>query len=570
MQQLRPHRRLLAAIVCLITIGVLAQVAVINILKPIMDSGVFENDFDDVSYLGTVLILLTVIYLFTMVATAALASTIASSVASDLRRGIISHALRSEDMGKTGNTSTKTMTTLTADVSTFQNFLYETLRTYLPLPLLMTVLFYLTFRISVIVGIMLLSVFLAIAVLTWAFGRRIYHLFPQQIAATDRVNNGLREKVLGWRTIRAYGAEEYEEEKFAVASRELGAVNRKVAVNSYFIPHLTTALIWIAIITIYMVASLDAYDRTVSSTELLLFMQYTTYIVATLVLIPYLSIDAPRALDAYDRIQNIIVALDGPEWDEAEGNGCKSQDGITVNGLTIVDSRGRRTVSDLTFSVAAGERLTILGPNGCGGSDIFAAMLGFAEPASGSVSVCGLDPSADGSRAVRECVAYANNSMAVITGTLRFNLDPRGKVSDERILDVCRRAGLMPLVESLPEGLDTVIQSSDVSLSGGQRQLLSIIRCLLRDVPVYVFDNCFFSLDADTRGKVLVTISEFCRGRTVIFNMHDVSTVPASDRVLLLQRGVMEGTGTHAELSASSSLYRDICREGSGGGAQWA
>ena len=103
MQQLRPHRRLLAAIVCLITIGVLAQVAVINILKPIMDSGVFENDFDDVGYLGTVLIFLTVIYLFTMVTTAALASTIASSVASDLRRGIISHALRSEDMGKTGN-----------------------------------------------------------------------------------------------------------------------------------------------------------------------------------------------------------------------------------------------------------------------------------------------------------------------------------------------------------------------------------------------------------------------------------------------------------------------------------
>lgn len=567
-QVLKPHWKAILFIVLIQAVAVISQVNSIRMLKPILDKGAFDNDINAVMSMGLVLLALTVIILVALTIVSYVASKVATAVGSELRVAIITAALQSDGIDRMGDSTTKAMTSLTADVNTFQNYLYETLRTYVPMPLLMLALFYYTFRINFTVGILMACVFSVITLITLAFGNRIYRLYPKQIEYTDRVNNGLREKITGYKTIRAYDADGYEEEKFLQASNDLGQMNRKVNKNSYFVPNLTTALIWVSIITIYMIASLDAYGKTISATSLLLFMQYTTYIVATLALIPYLSLEAPRAINCFNRIQTMVASVVG-DSDTVDPEPTSDADPLRFEDVTVTDRRGRHTVNGASLTVRKGEILSIVGPNGSGVSELMDAAMGFAVPDSGSIYISGVRVDQSTTRFARRSIAHVGSIMSLMRGSLRFNLDPKGCRTDREILDVCGRCGLMPLVDSLPEGLDTEIDINDSMMSGGQKQLVSIVRCILRQCDTYVFDNCFFSLDRDTRDKVTETIRDVCRGKTMVFCMHDVSTCSFSDRVVVMDRGKITADGTSDELVEMSPTYRGIVRSSDVGEAMW-
>ncbi len=566
---LRPHRGSLLLILAVQAVAVLAQVGAITLLKPILDIGAFDKDVGTVLELGAVLLGLTMVTLISLVAVSYVASRVATSVASELRVGIITAALKSERMDSMGDSTTKAMTSLTTDVNTFQNFLYETLRTYVPMPLLLLVLLYLTFDINGAVGVMITAVLAVIVVTTLAFGSRVYRMYPRQVEATDRVNNRLREKITGYRAIRTYGAWDYESAKFEEASNSLGSLNRRVGINSYFIPNLTTALIWISIITIYMVASLDAYGDTVDPTKLLLFMQYTTYIVATLALLPYLSTEAPRAMNCFHRIQDMLASAAGTS-DSAEPEASPDADPLVFEDVYVTDDRGRHTVNGVSLTVRKGEVLTLVGPNGCGASDLIGAALGFRVPDKGRSYAFGVEIVPDRATFARRRTVYVGSKTGLLRGTLRFNLDPRGERTDGEILEMCGRCGLGPLLRSMPGGLDTQMDVNDAGVSGGQRQLVSIVRGLLRDAEVYVFDNCFFSLDRGTRARTMDTLLEVCAGKTVVFCMHDVSTCPVSDRVVVMEGGRVTVSGSTDEVAGSSPFYRKAVGFSQGGDARWA
>ncbi len=567
-QVLRPHRGPIAAILAIQAVAVFAQVESIRLLKPILDSGAFDNDIEAVLSLGVYLLVLTVMTLVCLTVVSVIASRVATAVASELRIAIITAALRSDRMDSMGDSTTKAMTSLTSDVNTFQNFLYETLRTYVPMPLLMLVLFYLTFEINPVVGLMVTVVFSIITAVTLSFGQRVYRLYPQQVERTDRVNNRLREKVAGYRAIRTFCAGEYESAKFAEASAELGKVNRTVMTNSYFIPNLTTAMIWVSIITIYMIASLDAYGQTVNPTNLLLFMQYTTYIVATLALIPYLSTEAPRAVNCFRRIQKMVASADtGSESREPPFR--EDADPLRFEDVNVTDGRGRHTVRGVSLTLRKGETLTVVGPNGCGASDLVGTALGYSVPDSGKVYVFGAEIDEHCTAAVRRRTVYVGSMLGIMRGTLRFNLDPHGKRTDREILDMCARCGLDRLVDALPGGLDTRMDVNDNGLSGGQRQLVSLVRGLLRDADIYIFDNCFFSLDSATRDAVNGTLRAVCSGRTVLFCMHDLSTCGISDRVVVMEGGRLTGTVENGTAAGDSPFLGSAATASRGGDVQW-
>ncbi len=568
-QVLKPHWKAILAIILIQAVAVFTQVNAIRMLKPILDKGVFDKDIQAVLSMGMVLLAMTLIILIALTIVSYIASKVATSVASELRVSIITAAMKSDRMDRMGESTTKTMTSLTADVNTFQHFLYESLRTYLPMPLLMVSLFYYTFKINFAVGVMMACVFSIITIITLSFGNRVYRLYPIQVEYTDRVNNRLREKITGYRTISAYNAKKYEQDKFLKASDELGAMTRKVSKNTYFIPNLTTAMIWISIIIIYMIASLDAYGRTISATSLLLFMQYTTYIVATLALIPYLSTEAPRAFNCFHRIQDMVSSVDNDFGLTEPDSVDEEADPLRFEEVTSTDRRGRRTVNDVTFTIRKGETVSIVGPNGCGASDLMDTALGFTTPEGGRISVSGVEIDRQTARYARGKIAHVGSMMSLLRGTLRYNLNPHRERSDKDVLEMCQRCGLNPFIQSLPEGLDTPIDINDSKMSGGQKQLVAIVRCLLRKSDIYVFDNCFFSLDQTTRQMVMDTIRDVCAGSTLVFCMHDVSTCPLSDRVVVMDKGRITAEGTPKELMESSAIYRSIACTTDGGESQW-
>jgi ATP-binding cassette subfamily B protein len=483
---------------------------------------------------------------------------------------IMESALDIQDLRVLGSSSTTAMSSMTNDIAMIEKYIFESLRTYLPMPFLLVFLYYYTFAISPMVGTILLVTMVIISVLTLLFSRRIHHLYSEQLQALDRVNTLLREKITGSRTIRAYDSRDYEVERFGEASSRLGSANRKILLNSYFMPHLSTAFMWMFILFIFLDSILQGTGEVVPE-EIILFMQYATYMVATLSIIPYLSVELPRTRICLDRVWATISAGKSARTREyVRGDADKSSPMLEAKGLVTLDARGNRILNGLDIEIRRGETVTLLGMNGNGAAELFNTVMGFSTPADGSLRVAGLEIGKVDPAEIRSMVSYASNGMNILRGTLRYNLDPNGSHSDDEILSVCGRLGLMRFIEGLPEGLDHTVVDDSSSMSGGQRLQVILARALLHDSDMYVFDDCFFSLDSASKETALAAITDICRGRTVVFVMHDVSTCPVSDRIILMDRGSVLDIGSHDELLSRSGLYSDLYSVGQRRNGTWA
>jgi ATP-binding cassette subfamily B protein len=566
---LKPHYPALALISALQVVYALALVDTINLLRPMLSEAVSGGDFEDILDLGYTLVVLTILLSAIAVTVSYLSSKVATRISEFLRSSIMESTIGSDDLEKANRSTTNAMTTLTNDVNEVQQFIFESIRTYLPLPLIMVLLLWNSYLIEPNIAIIMLLTLLLELALIVVFSKRVSHLHSGRVEAMDRVNNMLREKIAGARTVRAYNAHEFEEARFKEASDRFGQYNRKVAMNSYFIPSLATAFMWMFIVFMLVASSLHGMGADVE--KVVLFMQYATYLVATLAVIPYVCITGPKARVCFDNIGRIIESEREPE---PVGNGVlaakEGSEPLVIEGLTVRDRLGRLAVDDVDLTVRSGEVLTMIGPNGCGLAELFSAVMGFNRYEEGTITVGGLDASEANMGFVRDSISVASNTRHIFRGTLRFNIDPHGKHEDREILDICEELGLGPYIESLPDGLDTELCDDSASFSGGQRLLIIMARSLLRNSMIHVFYDCFFSLDSYSKELALGTILERCKGGSIIFLMHDASTCPVSGRIILVDRGRIVDQGSHSELLDRSDLYRDLNVHGQGGDGVWA
>lgn len=567
---LRPHMKLIAAIVVLQILGAIAQVVSITLLKPIMNKGIYSDDMSEFIFLACALVTATLIVAAVLIVTTIMASHVATSVAEGLRVSIMNATVGVDDLGKLGSSPTDAMVCLTNDVASVQRYVFEGLRTYLPMPVLLLLLLYYTFSTNVIIGVIMLITILIISITTTLFTRRLRPLYVEQVKCLGEINTSLREKILGARTIRAYNGYDYEVDKFYERSGRYGGVNKEIALNSYYIPNMATACMWIFIVFIFVASALEE-GTSLNASEIIIFMQFATTIVSTLALVSYISIGAPRARVCFLHINDMVMkAKEENRNHDYTFEVENTANSIQAEKVVLTDRFGSMVLDNFDLRILRGRTVTILGPNGEGSSHLMDMILGFEKPDSGRFVVNGMDISRTDPRDIRPGVAYAGNSTHILSGTLRFNLDPHGRYSDEELIAMCDRVGLTEFISSQPEGLDTSINHAEASMSGGQRLLVIIARCLIKDADLYVFDDCLFSLDNVTKQRVLDAISEVCAGKTVIFRMHDTSTCELSDEIILMFRGRIVGQGKHSELLESSELYNELYKTGQGRHGTWA
>ncbi len=546
---LRPCMPRICVIVFLQTVGVVAQVVSIGLLKPIVDASTSGEGTDVILYMGALLLLAAVIMGIAVALSSRLSSKVAASVAAMMRSDILESSLRSDDLGRLNKSTTYAMTCLTADIAVVQEHVLLCLKTYLPMPILVLFMLVATYTVSEDVGKVLFFTVVAIFALTYYLSKRITRLHAERTDALDMMNVTMREKIPGARTIRSYGGSEYETRKFDVASDRFGFLTKQTVLKSYYIPSMTTAFLWIFIILVYLASALDNSGKVISPVDLTLFLQYTTCTVSALSLIPYICLKAPRASISFRRIEDSMEV----KTDRREGRPEPDGFAICASKVGFIDRFGRHTVNDLDLKIPEGRISTVIGPNGCGKTELVDMILAFERPTSGTLKVMGMDVASCDPRAIRSRVSYSGKQSNVFGGTLRFNLDPYGNHDDAGILEACEDTGLAKYVRSLPHGLDT--KMSPERMSGGQNQLMSLTRCLLREADIYVLDDCFFSLDEDSRKTAIDAVIRRCKGKTVLFTLHDTITVAISDDVYYMSGGRIEDFGDHEGLLSRSKEY---------------
>ncbi|MDX6718012.1 MAG: ATP-binding cassette, subfamily bacterial CydD [Solirubrobacteraceae bacterium] len=244
--------------------------------------------------------------------------------------------------------------------------------------------------------------------------------------------------------------------------------------------------------------------------------------------------------------------------------GTRAASGVTPSlcfrGVSFTyPAADRPAVDQLSFDVAAGETVAIVGPSGAGKTTIVALVLRFFDPQWGSVLLDGADVREFDLASLRSQFALVSQDAYLFHGSVRENLLlARPGASGADLHRACVAANAWEFIATLPEGYETIIGERGARLSGGQRQRLTIARALLKDAPVLVLDEATSSIDVAGESTIQEALDRLTAGRTTLIIAHRLSTIHSADRILVLERGRLVQDGHHSDLAASDGVYRRL------------
>ena len=274
--------------------------------------------------------------------------------------------------------------------------------------------------------------------------------------------------------------------------------------------------------------------------------------VSTLIgLLPVIS----KGLDSVSSIGEILGARD-IEDNKGKKKLTTLQGEYEFRDVDFFYTPDQPVLQDLDLKVRAGETIAIVGESGSGKSTILNLVLGFNKPRMGKVFVDGRDMDEIDLQSYRKHIAIVPQTSVLFTGTIRENITYGfNRISQKRIDDAVKAANLTGLIQSLPNGLDTMLDEHGANLSGGQRQRIAIARAIIRNPKVIIFDEATSALDTVSEKEIQTALNNLTEGRTTFIVAHRLSTIRDADRIAVIKQGRCVEIGTYEELMAKKGEY---------------
>jgi ABC-type multidrug transport system fused ATPase/permease subunit len=263
-----------------------------------------------------------------------------------------------------------------------------------------------------------------------------------------------------------------------------------------------------------------------------------------------------RVFELLDRAPLLVAAPDARPLPPGGGH-------VEMRGVTFGYDGAEPILRDIDLDVEAGQTVALVGPTGSGKTTLVMLIPRLYDVDRGAVLVDGVDVRQLDPSTLRREVAVVSDDAFLFSASLRENIAyARPEAGDEEVAEAAARAGLAELVESLPDGLETLVGERGLTLSGGQRQRVAIARALLAEPRILILDDATSSVDATTESRIKAALAEVMEGRTTFVIAHRLSTIALADEVVVLEEGEIEARGTHEELLETSPLYREIAEKG--------
>jgi ABC-type multidrug transport system fused ATPase/permease subunit len=263
-----------------------------------------------------------------------------------------------------------------------------------------------------------------------------------------------------------------------------------------------------------------------------------------------------RVFELLDRAPRLVAAPDARPLPPGGGH-------VEMRGVTFGYDGAEPILRDIDLDVEAGQTVALVGPTGSGKTTLVMLIPRLYDVDRGAVLVDGVDVRQLDPATLRRDVAVVSDDAFLFSASLRENIAyARPGADDDEVAEAAERAGLAELVDSLPDGLDTLVGERGLTLSGGQRQRVAIARALLAEPRILILDDATSSVDATTESQIKAALAEVMEGRTTFVIAHRLSTIALADEVVVLEDGEVAARGTHDELLDRSPLYREIAEKG--------
>ena len=544
-------------------VGAATEPLIPELMKPLLDQGF------NAGKLALWMVPVAIVGIFALRGAAGFIAQYALSWAAyrgvqSLREALFQRILNGQPAMFSLRTASSLTNTLVYEVQTGATQLVNSILTLvkdsLTLLALLSYLLWLNWRLTLFVGVL----FPAVALLMRSVGKRLHRLAREGQEATDSLAYVVEENVLAWRIVRLHGAAQAQASRFDQHALTLRRVLLKIVAASGAMTPVTQFFTAMALSAVIVVA---LWQSSSSGATVGGFVAFITAMLMLVAPVKHLSdVMAPitRGLASIERGLELLADSPAEQGGSYQAPGGRAQGHLVLSDVLLRYRDDQApALNSLSLDIAAGQTVALVGPSGAGKSSLINLLPRFIDPTSGRITLDGVALADWQTDSLRRQFALVSQDVVMFNDSIAANValgDARGgapgdAIDTPRVRAALDGAHLLDFVDSLPQGVDTVIGHNGGQLSGGQRQRLAIARALYKDAPILILDEATSALDSESERAVQAALETLMRGRTTLIIAHRLSTVEHADRIVVMDAGRVVEQGPHAALLAAGGLY---------------
>lgn len=520
----------------------------------IVDIGIKNTDFQYIINIGSIMLLMVAISAFATVGVSYFSSRVSSGYAKDLRKIVYRKVLKFSNHELNNISRSSLITRSTNDINQLQSVLGMIFTTMLFAPILGVGSIIKAFELGTDLSWIILVTFIAVVILLAIVIARVLPYFKITQEIIDRINKTSREILIGIPVIKAFVRQDFEESKFQKVNKEFYDVNIYVFRNMLIMLPLMMLIMNFMIVMILYFGAYDALSGSVLTGQIIAFIQYSTQIVSSFLMIGGFFIMLPRILVSGRRVSEVLntdLTITDGELTQISANPTIEFKDVSYQ----YPGSENETLKDINFTLKPGKTTAIIGGTGSGKSTILNLIPRLQDPTSGEILIDGTNIKDYNLKALRDKISFTPQKAILFQGDVRSNMKiGKTDASDEEIETVLKLAQV-DFVGNLAEE----VTQGGSNFSGGQKQRLSIARAIIGHHDFYLFDDCFSALDMNTEKKVKNNLKKL-KDSSILIVSQRISTIMDADEILVMDNGEIIDRGSHLKLTKSCEIYRDIVK----------
>ena len=547
-----------------IGIEVIFEMLIPTLMAVIIDSGLNGNDgkgdMKFIIIMGLATFGVAMLSLLCGIQASKYASYASAGFAKNLRKDLFSK-IQSFSFTNIDKFSTAGLITrFTTDVNNIQNSFQMLIRGFVRAPLMMCVAIFMSFMISpklsmiFIVAVLFLGSFLAFIIF------KVHPIFTAAIRKYDDINSSLQENINGIRVVKAYIREKYETNKFKKATESLKNMLLKGEKIIIFVSPVMQITVFGCILLLSWFGAKMIVVNELTTGQLTSLFAYTTNILMSLLMLAMMLVNIVFSRASGDRI--VMVLDEEPSIKNPENGITEVKDGSIVFKNVNFSYSNNPDVLNLTkinLEIKSGETVGIIGGTGSAKSALVQLIPRLYDVLDGELLVGGVNVKDYDIKTLRDNVAMVLQKNVLFSGTIKDNLRwGNENATDEEMEHACKLAQADEFIQKFPKKYDTRIERGGANVSGGQRQRLCIARALLKSPKILILDDSTSAVDTKTDKLIREAFKNELPHITKIIIGQRVSSIKDSDKILVLEDGIITAAGTHDELLKTSKVYREV------------
>ncbi len=540
---------------------ILIEIGIPTVLATGINKNFMNNDPNYIIKMAIVMLIISIVGLLALILLAYSTNKISTSLVMDLRNDLFENIqnFSEDEYSKFG--ISRLITNTGSDAYTIMQFLIMILRTGLMAPIMLISSLVLIFIKSKSLAMITLGAIPLMLIVIVFINKRTKPLSKRQQVGLDNINLQIRESLTGLRIIRGFNNEEFKSSQFDEVSFRYADISKRLFQTTALISPAFTAIFGLVQVSVIYFGVHQVNSGVLEYGTLVAFIEYVFHALMSFLMLATVLMMYPRASVAIQRIKEVMDEKPSIENKIDANSDNKIKGNIEFKNVSFAysDSSEKSVLRDVDLDIKSGETVAFIGSTGSGKSTLIKLLPRLIDVTNGEILIDGVNIKDYDLDYLRKNIGYVPQKSTLFNGSIKYNLlFGNNNATEEELNRAIDIAQAKEFIDGHQDGYERILSEGGTNLSGGQQQRLCIARALIRDVPIYIFDDSFSALDYKTDSILRKRLATEITDSTKLIVAQRVSTVIDADKIMVLDQGNVVGIGKHKELLKSCEVYYQI------------